>query len=109
LTSVNTIPFLLCYANGMKNRQTTRSMLLVLMLLLAPPVAAFECTVCHSKNPAMVKMHKALQGQGCFGCHKVGAKLMGKGQPKDKDSLLKRKATEEACRTCHGAPQTQGM
>ncbi|WP_265554015.1 cytochrome c3 family protein [Trichlorobacter lovleyi] len=92
----------------MKNRQTTRSMLLVLMLLLAPPVAAFECTVCHSKNPAMVKMHKELQGQGCFGCHKMGAKLMGKGQPKDRESLLKRRQTEEVCLACHGTFQKQG-
>lgn len=83
-------------------------MLLILTLLLAAPAAAFECTVCHSKNPAMVKMHRALQGQGCFGCHKVGAKLMGKGQPKDKDSLLKRRETEEVCRACHGTPQAQG-
>ncbi len=77
-----------------------------ILLLLPLQASAFECTVCHSKNPAMVKMHKALQGQSCFGCHKVGAKLMGKGQPKDKDSLLKRRQTEETCLPCH-APQPE--
>lgn len=56
----------------------------------------------------MVRMHKALQGKGCFDCHKVGAKLMGKGQPKDKESLLKRRQTEEICLPCHGTSQKQG-
>lgn len=56
----------------------------------------------------MVRMHKALQGKGCFDCHKVGAKLMGKGQPKDKESLLKRRQTEEICLPCHGTPQKHG-
>ena len=68
---------------------------------------AFECTVCHSKNPAMVKMHTALQGQGCFGCHTMGAKLMGKGQPKDRESLLKRRQSEEICLPCHTAATGQ--
>ena len=70
-------------------------------LLFASRADAFECTVCHSKNPAMVTMHTALRGQGCFGCHKIGDKLMGKGQPKDRDSLLKRRQTEELCLPCH--------
>lgn len=64
---------------------------------------AFECKVCHSKNPAMVRMHKAVQAKeiGCFDCHKVGEKLMGKGQPKDRDSLLKRRVAEPICVGCH--------
>ena len=82
----------------------------MLTTLLIPKTSsyAFECTVCHSRNPAMVRMHKALQGKGCFDCHKVGAKLMGKGQPKDRESLLKRRQTEEICLPCHGASQKQG-
>lgn len=76
--------------------------LLALVALLFPTASqAFECKVCHSKNPAMVKMHTALRGQGCFGCHKMGDKLMGKAQPKDRDSLLKRRQTEELCLPCH--------
>lgn len=62
---------------------------------------AFECKVCHSKNPAMVRMHKAVQGRGCFGCHKVGEKLMGKGEPKDPESLLKRRVSDPLCVECH--------
>lgn len=78
--------------------------ILVLCLLIVSPAIAFECTVCHSKNPAMVKMHTALRGQGCFGCHKVGDKLMGKSQPKDRDSLLKRRQSDELCLPCHRQP-----
>jgi hypothetical protein len=69
----------------------------------ATPVSAMECNVCHSKNPAMVKMHKETQSKGisCFDCHRIGEKLMGKGQPKDKVSQLKRRGTEEICKQCH--------
>lgn len=70
-------------------------------LAAAPTADAYQCTVCHSKNPKMVAMHKALQGQNCFGCHKMGEKLMGKGQPKDRDSLMKRRATDAVCLKCH--------
>ncbi len=71
--------------------------------ILAPAASqAFECKVCHSKNPRMVAMHKALEGQNCFDCHKVGEKLMGKSRPKDMDSLLKRRVTEAECLPCHG-------
>jgi len=71
------------------------------VLLSAIQVSAFECKVCHSKNPKMVAMHKANQGKDCFGCHKVGEKLMGKGKPKDLASLLKRRVTEAECLPCH--------
>ncbi|HXC92526.1 MAG TPA: cytochrome C [Geobacteraceae bacterium] len=71
--------------------------------LLAEIASAMECKVCHSKNPAMVKMHKSTQASeiSCFDCHKIGEKLMGKGQPKDKESQLKRRTTETICKKCH--------
>ncbi len=75
--------------------------LLTLLTLAAPAARAFQCNECHSKNPAMVKMHKALQGRGCFDCHTVGEKLMGKGHPKDHDSLLKRRVADPLCVECH--------
>lgn len=82
-----------------------RSLLLIVLLALVPATAhAFECTVCHSKNPAMVKMHTAARGQGCFGCHKVGERLMGRKQPKDRESLLARRRTDDNCLPCHGTP-----
>lgn len=73
----------------------------VALVSLPGLAAAFECTVCHSKNPAMVKMHTAARGQGCFGCHKVGDKLMGKKQPKDRESLFARRQNDQACTPCH--------
>jgi hypothetical protein len=72
--------------------------------LLSVPSWAFECRVCHSKNPGMVAMHKALQGKNCFECHKMGERLMGKGAPRDRAQLLARRASEPACLQCHGAP-----
>lgn len=73
-----------------------------LFLLLGTQSAfAFQCNECHSKNPAMVKMHKALQGRDCFACHRVGEKLMGKGIPKDKAAQMKRRVTEAICLECH--------
>ena len=77
------------------------------LLFVRAGADAFECNVCHSKNPAMVRMHKATQakGIGCFDCHKVGEKLMGKGQPQDRESLLKRRVAERVCAECHNKPE----
>ena len=77
---------------------------LLLSVIVAARADAFECNVCHSKNPAMVRMHQALKGLSCFGCHKMWAKLMGKGLSKDKESLLKRRQTEDVCLPCHTKP-----
>ncbi|WP_224983889.1 cytochrome c3 family protein [Geomonas agri] len=78
-----------------------KTLLVLSLLLVAPAAYGFECNVCHSKNPAMVKMHKALKGRNCFDCHKMGEKLMGKGIPKDKAAQIKRRETEEICFECH--------
>lgn len=80
---------------------------LTVALLSANLASAFECNVCHSKNPKMVAMHKANKGKDCFGCHKVGERLMGKGKPKDLASLLKRRVTEAECLPCHGKKEQQ--
>ena len=74
---------------------------LIALVLAAQSASAFECKVCHSKNPAMVRMHKAVQGRTCFDCHKVGDKLMGKGIPKDKNAQMQRRATDPVCFECH--------
>ncbi len=78
--------------------------------LFHPGADAFECNVCHSKNPAMVRMHKATQAKeiGCFDCHRVGEKLMGKGQPRDRESSLKRRVADPACVECHNKAAAGG-
>ena len=79
------------------------ALLLCALFISNATARALECNVCHSKNPAMVRMHKATQAKeiGCFDCHKVGEKLMGKGQPKDRESSLKRRVADPACVGCH--------
>lgn len=72
-----------------------------ILLLTAQTAFGFQCNECHSKNPALVRMHKALQGRGCFDCHKMGEKLMGKGIPKDKAAQVRRRATDPLCFECH--------
>ena len=79
-----------------------KKLILPLTLLFAAQTAyGFECNECHSKNPAMVRMHKALQGRNCFDCHKIGEKLMGKAVPKDKATQIKRSLTDPLCVECH--------
>ena len=76
-------------------------LLAVILLSVAQVANAFECKECHSKNPAMVKMHNALKGRNCFDCHKIGENLMGKGLPKDKQSQMKRMVSDPLCTECH--------
>ena len=86
-----------------KRLVVSRIALSCVLLLCRAEADAFECHVCHSKNPAMVRMHKATQVKelGCFDCHRVGEKLMGKGQPKDRESSLIRRVSDPACVECH--------
>lgn len=88
------------------HRTLPRPLLLTGLLLLPTTGAWAACTVCHSKNPAMVRMHRATQekGLGCFSCHKPTDKLMGKGLPKERDALLQRRERDQSCRPCHPAP-----
>ena len=74
---------------------------LIMFLLAAQTAFAFQCNECHSKNPAMVRMHHAVQGRDCFACHKIGEKLMGKGIPRDKAAQLKRRLSDPLCVECH--------
>jgi len=78
--------------------------LFFLLLALSADAGAMQCNECHSRNPAMVAMHKAVQAKeiGCFDCHRMGEKLMGKAPAKDRNSLLARRASETVCKECHG-------
>ena len=52
------------------------------------------CTVCHSKNPKMVRMHEALEFKDCFTCHAKGLK----SSPEEKKVQM---STDERCIRCH--------
>lgn len=79
--------------------------IIIILGLTEPETApALECNICHSKNPMMVKMHRATKEKdiNCFDCHRIGEKLMGKSTPKDMASLLQRRIADKACTGCHG-------
>lgn len=64
-------------------------------LVFNVPTGAFSaCTVCHSKNPKMVKMHEALGFKDCFTCHGPGSKRVpGTQKEQMQDDPL--------CMNCH--------
>lgn len=67
--------------------------------------AGFKCTECHSKNPATVLMHQAVQGRNCFICHKRGEKLRQKGgiPPEKHQAFLRQRVRDPRCIECHAA------
>jgi predicted CXXCH cytochrome family protein len=76
-----------------------------LMLFLASAAAGAEgpfgpgmpkCKVCHSKDPRMVAMHRALEFKDCFTCHGPGGGLWPKEQRQEQ------KAKDPVCTRCHG-------
>jgi predicted CXXCH cytochrome family protein len=58
-------------------------------------VYGFDCKVCHSKNPKMVKMHQELGYRDCFKCH-------GLKKKKSPEELKQQMATDQLCIGCHG-------
>jgi len=86
-----------------------KAALLITLLLVAAQASAFECHECHSKNPAMVRMHKALEGRNCFDCHKIGEKLMGKGVPRNREAQMQRRTSDPLCTPCHKSSPSPAM
>ena len=72
--------------------------LAMLVFLCAARPAAAACTVCHSKNPKMVNMHKALEYKDCFKCH---GPALDRKMPNAKDEMT----TDPLCLNCH-SPKT---
>jgi hypothetical protein len=83
----------------------TRSyvLLLTIAITLLYYSSAVSCTVCHSKNPQMVRMHEALEYKDCFVCHGPTAK-------KSNEAPEKQMTSDERCVRCHSksAPATAG-
>lgn len=62
---------------------------------------------CHSKKPAMVKMHDTIGGQDCGMCHKPGENLMDPNRrPTTSADINERKSSEAICRNCHKNDKT---
>lgn len=68
---------------------------LFLLIAIGTSSPAHACTVCHSKNPKMVRMHEALGFKECFRCHKPGSMKSGTG---GREQLM---TTDERCIPCH--------
>jgi predicted CXXCH cytochrome family protein len=82
------------YDRSMKNAPLIISAMIILLCAAQPAAAA--CNVCHSKNPKMVSMHKALQYKDCFKCHGPGS---DRKSPNAKDEMK----TDPLCTGCHAA------
>jgi hypothetical protein len=67
-----------------------------LALLAGEGYSAGGCTVCHSKDPKMVRMHTALEFKGCPACHAPG-KVAPQGAERDKQMR-----EGPLCMKCHG-------
>jgi len=71
------------------------SVALFIILAMLPNIHAVSaCTVCHSKNPKMVRMHEALEYKDCFKCHGPAS---GRKQPNEKSEMT----TDLLCKNCH--------
>lgn len=68
-------------------------MLLAVAILFAaaPAGSSAECTVCHSKDPKMVRMHSALEFKDCFNCHGPSAQPMERSK----------RSGDTRCLPCH--------
>jgi len=77
----------------MKYRKAIIPLLFVTFILWGNSDAD-ACTVCHSKNPKMVRMHEELGYKDCFLCHGPTAKKSG--DPPEKQMM-----NDERCVRCH--------
>jgi len=63
-------------------------------LVLTAYSPAPACNVCHSKNPGMVNMHRALGFSDCFKCHGPAQKR----SPQDRTTQM---SSDPLCVDCH--------
>ncbi len=73
-------------------------------------VLAYECR-CHSKNPAMRRMHEMIGFKNCGDCHSKAENLMkkkslDKGKEEHKDKLNRRIKEDSFCFPCHNSNGT---
>jgi predicted CXXCH cytochrome family protein len=85
-----------CNKYDAQMKRTLLMMPVVLIVLCAVQQATAACTVCHSKNPKMVSMHKALQYKDCFKCHGPAS---DRKAPNTGDEMT----TDPLCISCHAS------
>jgi hypothetical protein len=73
------------------NMKAVVMLLPALTVLLFPSTGSSACTVCHSKNPEMRRMHEALGYKDCFTCHGPSANPFDRAQ----------RQTDHRCIPCH--------
>ena len=84
-------------------RACTNIFSIVFIIAVSPSYAQMECK-CHSKQPAMRRMHERIGITGCGNCHKKEENLMSKRNEKDSSAdadLAKRKKEDSFCIPCH--------
>jgi len=81
----------------MKNSLLVTATMIAFLCAAQPAQAA--CTVCHSKNPKMVRMHTALQYKDCFKCH-------GPASDRKRPNAGDEKTTDPLCAGCHASEST---
>ena len=74
---------------------------ITLLILLAMPVnaLAFQCGECHSKNPKLRAMHKALNYEGCGNCHRTDVRSIA--AMKFPEEEKKNRPQAPRCKSCH--------
>jgi hypothetical protein len=84
------------------------ALLLMLMASTLPSYAQMECK-CHSKQPAMRRMHEIIGFSGCQNCHTKRENLMSgdrKTGPERKSDLARRIREDKTCIPCHESEGT---
>ena len=81
-------------------KKTNFQTALIIATILMSPIAAWPCTECHSKNPKMVSMHKALEYKDCFKCHGPAS---DRKAPNTRDEMT----IDPLCVSCHKKESSQ--
>ncbi len=88
----------------MKSLRTCSNIVLMTFIIgISHSYAQMQC-VCHSKQPAMRRMHEQIGIKDCGNCHKKDEDLMSKKTEKDssvKANLAKRFRDDTFCAPCH--------
>jgi hypothetical protein len=75
-------------------KQVLMMVISISTVLMMPSAPSAACTVCHSKNPRMVAMHRQLGFKDCFTCH-------GRGLATTAEEKQTQMLSDNRCSGCH--------